>query len=204
MTEILTALELAWQAISSLEIVSVAFGLAYVILATRENIWCWPAALIGTGTGILVFWDASLLMESALNVYYLGMAVYGWWAWQYGGQQKSTLPVSSWRGQHHLRAVGLIIILTLVSGSLLSNHTNAALPYVDSFTTWSAVVTTWMVARKILQNWLYWIVIDTVSVWLYLQRELYLYALLFIAYSVIAVFGYLIWRNHYLHQHNQH
>lgn len=194
MTELIGGLELAWQATTTLEFVSVVFGLAYVILAARENIWCWPAAFIGTGTGILVFWNVSLLMESALNVFYLIMAVYGGWQWRYGGDAKTTLSITSWSTQHHLLAILAITLLTLVSGFLLSNNTAAAIPYVDAFTTWSAVIATWMVAKKILQNWLYWIVIDSVSVWLFLQRDLYLYALLFVAYTMIAAFGYVNWR----------
>ena len=85
----------------------------------------------------------------------------------------------------------------LVSGWLLSQHTSAAWPYVDSFTTWASVFTTYLVARKYLQNWLYWIVIDAVSVPLYIERGLSLTALLFAAYIVIAVLGYISWRNHY-------
>lgn len=194
----------AWQQTSWLEVVSVAFGLAYVILAAKESVWCWPAALVGTGTGILVFWDASLKMESALNVFYLVMAVYGWWAWLYGGasagRAQQTLSISSWRALNHLYAIALIAVLTAISGGLLKGNTNAALPYVDSFTTWAAVISTWMVTRKVLQNWLYWIVIDAVSVWLFIQRELYLYALLFVLYTVIAAFGYLNWRRRYVNQ----
>ena len=197
MNDLAQAITEAWQATGQLEIVSVIFGLAYVVLAARENIWCWPAALVGTGTAIFLFWDASLLMESALNVYYLLMAVYGWWHWQYGGEANTTLAISSWRLNQHLLAISLIVVFTLGSGFLLSNNTSAALPYVDSFTTWSAVLTTWMVTRKILENWLYWVVIDAVSVWLYLERGLALYAVLFVAYTVIAVFGYLQWRNHH-------
>jgi nicotinamide mononucleotide transporter len=184
----------AWQQVSTLEIVSVAFGLVYVVLAAKENIWCWPAAFIGTGTGIMVFWDASLLMESALNVFYLLMAVYGFYQWKYGGQQGDQLSIASWQLPQHLKAITLIAALVVSSGYLLHNHTNAALPYVDSFTTWAAVVSTWMVARKILENWLYWVVIDAVAVWLFVQRELYLYALLFVLYTIIAVYGYLQWR----------
>ncbi|NND00311.1 MAG: nicotinamide mononucleotide transporter [Gammaproteobacteria bacterium] len=197
MTEFVQAANQAWQATSQLEMVSVAFGLAYLLLAARENIWCWPAALVGTGTAILLFWDASLLMESALNVYYVLMAIYGWWQWQYGSATNSTLAISSWGSRQHLVAMSLIAVLTLVSGYLLSRNSSAALPYVDSFTTWSAVITTWMVTRKILENWLYWVVIDAVSVWLYLERGLALYALLFTAYTVIAVVGYLHWRRHF-------
>lgn len=197
MTDLTAAVIQAWQATSQLELISVLFGLAYVILATRENIWCWPAALIGTATAIFLFWDASLLMESALNVYYLLMAVYGWWQWQYGSPDHSHLSISSWSKKNHIAALISIVLLTLISGTLLSNNTQAALPFVDSFTTWSAVLTTWMVARKILENWLYWVVIDAVSVWLYIERGLFLYALLFLAYTVIAVFGYMTWRRRY-------
>lgn len=184
----------AWRQTSHLEIISVAFGLAYVILAAKQNIWCWPAALIGTATAIFLFWDASLLMESALNVFYLVMAVYGFWKWQFGGRDSSRLEIRSWGLSQHLVVATAILMLTLLSGYLLTSGTEAALPYVDSFTTWGAIITTWMVAQKILQNWLYWVVIDAVSIWLYLDRGLYLYALLFALYCVIALYGYFNWR----------
>ncbi len=195
MEQILTAL----QATSTLELVSVAFGLAYVILAARENIWCWPAAFVGTGTAIFLFWDVSLVMESALNVYYLAMAVFGWWQWRHGGESRSKLTIQTWGLHQHCLTLAAIAGLTAVSGFLLSKHTSAALPYVDSFTTWSAVITTWMVARKILENWLYWIVINAVSVWLFIQKQLYLYAALFVLYTIIAVFGYLYWKRNLQH-----
>jgi len=198
MTDFLSALQQAWLNTSQLEVVSVTFGLAYVILAARENSWCWPAAFIGTGTSIVLFWDASLLMESGLNVYYLLMAVYGLWRWRFGGDSSSELTISSWSIRQHSAVFSVILLLTLASGAWLSGNTQAALPYVDSFTTWSAVITTWMVANKILQNWLYWIVIDAVSVWLYLERGLQLYALLFVLYTIIAVFGYLNWRQRFI------
>ncbi len=200
MSELVSAVATAWQATSALEVISVAFGLIYIILAAREKIWCWPAAFIGTGTAVYLFWDASLLMESALNIFYLAMAIIGWWQWQYGSEQKTALAISSWSGVKHLTAIGVIALLTLTSGYLLSYNTSAALPYVDSFTTWAAVVTTIMVARKVLENWLYWIVIDAVSVWLYSERGLYLYALLFAAYTVIAVVGYVQWRKKFVYQ----
>jgi len=90
----------------------------------------------------------------------------------------------------------LILACSLVSGYLLTEHSSAARPYIDSFTTWASVVTTYLVARKFLQNWLYWIVIDTVSIFLYVDRGLNLTALLFVAYVVIATAGYFKWREH--------
>lgn len=188
------ALSSAWQATSSLELVSVCFGLAYVILAARENAWCWPAALVNTATAIILFWDASLLMESGLNAFYLLIAVYGWWQWQYGGSGKSELTISTWPLRNHLYVLIAIILLSMTSGAALSSNSTAALPYLDSLTTWSAVICTWMVTQKILENWLYWIVIDAVSIYLYIDRELYLYAMLFALFTVIAIYGYYQWR----------
>lgn len=188
---------------SWLEAMAVLFGIAYIVLAARENILCWYAAFISTGLSIILFWKVLLPMESALNAYYLAMAVYGWWQWRFGNNSNSSagdsgensgVVICRWALQNHLLAIAAIIALTLISGTLLANNTEAALPYVDSFTTWSAVITTWMVTKKILENWLYWIVIDAVSVWLYFERGLILYAALFIAYTVIAVYGYRHWR----------
>ncbi|GHA18265.1 nicotinamide mononucleotide transporter [Arenicella chitinivorans] len=193
------ALLAAWNATSLLEWVSVAFGVAYIILATKENIWCWPAALIGTATAIILFWDVSLLMESGLNVYYLVMALYGWYQWRYGSTDHDQLAIQRWQPLHHAIAITVILALSVASGVGLERFTQADYPFVDSFTTWAAVFTTWMVARKVLENWLYWIVIDAVSVWLFWQKGLYLYALLFVAYTVIAVFGYREWRTRYQH-----
>ncbi len=191
------ALSNAWQASSTLELVSVAFGLAYVILAARENAWCCPAALVNTATAIILFWDASLLMESGLNVFYLVIAVYGWWQWQYGGTGKTELEIRTWPLRNHLFVLAAVAVLSIVSGQLLSANSQAALPYLDSLTTWSAVICTWMVTQKVLENWLYWIVIDAVSISLYLDRGLYLYAVLFALFTVIAIYGYLRWRSSY-------
>ena len=178
--------------------VSVAFGLAYIVLAARESIWCWPCAFIGTGSAVVLFWKGMLPMESLLNAYYLIMAVYGWWQWRYGGSNDgSNLKISSWSVQQHLICFTSVAILCAISGYYLSQYTNAALPYIDSFTTWSAVITTWMVARKILENWLYWLVINSASIYLYLEREFYLYAALFVVYIVIALYGYYEWRKHF-------
>ncbi len=199
MNDFFNNLALAWSATSNVEIIAVVFGLIYIILAVKENIWCWPAGFIGTGTSIYLFWDGSLYMESALNVYYLLMAVFGWWQWQYGSSEKSTLAIRSLILKEHLAIVTLIAALTLLSGHLLSSNTDAALPYLDSFTTWSAVITTWMVARKILENWLYWIVINSASIYLYIDRGFLLYAVLFGLYLFIAVFGYRQWLTNYQH-----
>lgn len=187
----------ALQAMSLWEAAAVLLGIAYLLLAMRESLWCWHAAFVSTAIFLVLFWDVGLLMESALQVYYLVMAVYGWWHWQQGSGEQQELAISRWSARQHLLAAGAVLAISAASGALLHQHTDAALPYLDSFTTWGSVLTTWMVARKILENWLYWLLIDGVSIYLYIDRELYLTAGLFVAYVVIVIFGYRKWLLHY-------
>ncbi|MDE2810673.1 MAG: nicotinamide riboside transporter PnuC [Gemmatimonadota bacterium] len=190
---ILQALELtSWW-----EVPAVVLAILYLVLAARENIWCWGAAFVSTAIYIYVFFDVNLFLESALQIYYLAMAVYGWYQWRQPTEQSATLPISTWSLKKHVVVIAVTGAIVVTSGYLLSKNTEAALPYVDAFTTWYAVVTTYMVTKKILENWVYWFVIDSVSVYLYYSRGLYLTALLFIAYLVIIVFGYLKWKKEY-------
>jgi nicotinamide mononucleotide transporter len=187
----------ALQAMSAWEAAAVVLGVIYLLLAVRESLWCWYAAFASTGIFLVLFWDVGLLMESALQVYYLVMAVYGWWHWQAGKGDQGGLAISRWGARQHLVALIAVLLASAVSGALLQQHSNAALPYLDSFTTWGSILTTWMVARKVLENWLYWLVIDSISIYLYLDRALYLTAGLFAVYLVIVIFGYRKWLLHY-------
>ncbi len=187
----------ALQAMSAWEATAVVLGVAYLLLAMRESLWCWYAAFASTAIFLVLFWDVGLLMESALQLYYLAMAIYGWWHWQRGSEDHTELAISSWGWRQHLLAITTVILAAAASGALLQGYSSAALPYLDSFTTWGSIITTWMVARKILENWLYWLVIDSVSIYLYLDRALYLTALLFVVYLIIVLFGYRKWLLHY-------
>lgn len=193
MTAAIDALQVAATGLDGWEVAAVALAIAYLLLAVRQSLWCWAAALASTAIYLVLFLDAGLYMESALQLFYAAMAVYGWSAWRSGGLRGSGLTVSTWPFRRHLFAVGTVLVLSAASGWALSAFTEARFPYVDSFTTWASVVTTWMVARKILENWGYWFVIDSVSIWLYVQRSLYLTAALFALYLVIVVFGYRDW-----------
>ena len=185
----------------NLETVAVILAIAYLLLAIKENSLCWYCAFFSTAIYVWIFGDVSLYMESALNIYYMAMAVYGWYQWQRGGQDKTELQISRWSLGNHFLAVGVILIATVTSGYLLAANTDARLPYLDSFTTWASVITTVMVARKIIENWLYWVVINMVSIFLYLDRELYQTAGLFVVYIVLAVAGYIIWIKKYREQY---
>ncbi|MDG0970707.1 MAG: nicotinamide riboside transporter PnuC [Porticoccaceae bacterium] len=184
----------------NLETVAVALSIAYLILAMKENSLCWYCAFVSTAIYVVIFGDVSLYMESALNGYYMAMAIYGWYQWQRGGSANQGVALSIWTTRQHFMAIGLILLSTVISGYLLTVTTEARLPYIDSFTTWASVVTTVMVARKVLENWLYWIVINSVSIFLYIDRELYQTAAMFVVYLVLAIIGYFTWRKNYLDQ----
>jgi len=195
-SSLLAAVSAALAAMSWLEIASVAFALAYLVLAIRQNILCWAAALISTLLSLAVFFDARLYPETALQVFYAVMAAYGWYQWRHGGRPGEgaavELPVSVWPISHHALAIGGTLVVALALGSVLS-RTNAAFPYLDSFTSVAAVVTTYMVAKKVLENWAYWLVIDGITLYIYWQRSLYLYAALFVVYLVLVVVGFYRW-----------
>jgi nicotinamide mononucleotide transporter len=178
---------------SWVEIAAVVFAIAYLVLAIRQSLLCWPAALISVTLSLVLFYDARLYMETALQVFYIAMAIYGWHQWRRGGTEHGGVRVTRWSMRAHVVWIGAIALLTTGFGLALAAYTDAALPYVDSFTTIGALLATYMVAKKILENWIYWFVIDAVSVYLYAARELYLYALLFVLYLVLIVVGFRRW-----------
>jgi len=197
MTELVNYVQQAWLSTSVWEIVAVLFAIAYLLLAIKESIWCWPAALVSTLIYVFLFFDVNLYMESALQIFYIIMAIYGWILWRHHKDRNKDLHISVWSFPKHLLAISLIVILVLCSGFLLQQNTDAAFPWLDSFTTWGAVITTWMVAKKILENWIYWIIIDSVGIYLFVQKELYLTALLFIIYVILCFLGYYQWNKTY-------
>ena len=209
LTDIFTTISAAAAAMSPVislgELAAVVLSLAYLILAIRQNILCWPAAILSCIIYIVIMYDAGLYMESVLQLFYIGMAVYGWVHWARGrgrvaggsdrqGQHHAELRVVDWPVAFHFLPLLVVALLTALSGAWLSANTEAAYAYLDSFTTWGAIVATWMVARKVLQNWHYWLVIDSVALYLYFNRELYLTAVLFCVYIALIFIGYQSWR----------
>jgi nicotinamide mononucleotide transporter len=181
------------QSWTALEAVAVLFAVLYLVLAIRENILCWLCAGISTAIYDYLFLNARLYMESVLNVFYFGMAIYGWRVWYRGRSDQGVMPVVVWAPSVHAKALAAIVALSLCSGYLLSRFTDAAFPYVDSATTWGAVWATFLVARKVLENWWYWLVIDTASILIYWSRDLQLTSLLFVAYVIMIPFGLIHW-----------
>ncbi len=183
----------AWHDTSGLELTAAVLAVAYLILAIRQQLSCWVAAFLSSCLYVWVLSEAHLYMESVLNAFYAAMAIYGFLQWQH---QKSggALTVSRWPLARHTQALLVILALSAASGFLLRRFTSAAWPYVDSMVTWSSVFATFLVARKVYENWYWWLVIDSVSLGLYFARHLYMTLLLFSLYLVLIVIGMREWR----------
>lgn len=187
------------RAQSALEVVAVVAAIAYLVLAIRQNIWCWLFAAVSTAIYVWLFIVAKLYMESVLNGFYLVMAGYGWYSWTTGRKGDQELPVVVWSPGRHASAIAGISVLSVATGWLLS-RTDAAFPYVDSATTWFAIWATYLVACKVLENWWYWLVIDLVSILVYWSRDLELTAMLFLVYVVMIPFGMARWTRSWRNQ----
>lgn len=177
-----------------METSAVILALAYLVLAIRENRWCWPAGMASALLYLVVFWRSGLYMQAALQVFYAGMGVYGWWVWRPGTADAPALTIGRWPWRRHALALLAVTTLAVASGAMLSRaQAGAAAPYLDSFTSFGAVLATWMVARKLLENWLYWFVIDAATLGLALAQGLYPTAGLFAVYLALVIAGWRRW-----------
>src|ERR1700723_1767291 len=183
----------AWHDTSWIELIAAALAVAYLLLAIGQQLSCWLAAFISSCLYVWVLFTARLYMESVLNAFYAGMAVYGFWQWQ-RGRGGAALAVTRWPVARHAGALLGVIAVSLVSSFFLRRFTPAAWPFVDSMVTWSSAFATFLVARKVYENWDWWLVIDSVSLCLYFTRHLYVTMLLFALYLVLIVAGMREWR----------
>ena len=183
-----------------IEGVGAALAIAYLLLALKQNKLCWFAWIASSIVYLYVMYQAGLYMESLLQVFYLCMGFYGLSQWTKTINNNQNTYVDLWSIGNHIFAISLVIVLSFLSGILLSNFSNAALPFIDAFTTWGAIMASYMVAKKILENWIYWFVIDFISVFIFASRGLYFTSALFVTYLVIIYFGYKSWSKIRLNQ----
>ncbi|MDH5357865.1 MAG: nicotinamide riboside transporter PnuC [Gammaproteobacteria bacterium] len=190
----------ALSAMSRWEVVAALLGIGYVILAARESQWCWPLAFVSTFIYTVLFWEGQLPMQALLNIYYMGMAVYGYFLWRHHGNSEDDLPISRYSLIQQLIFLVTGTVLTYIVGLYLTNSANSQSPYLDAGVTVFSVLNTWLMAQKILQNWLYWIVIDGAAIVLYAQTGYYATIVMFSLYLVLALIGYLNWQKLYRQQ----
>jgi nicotinamide mononucleotide transporter len=179
-------------ATSWLEGIAVILALAYVWLAARQNIWCWPCALVSTAIYTWLFWNVSLPFHTGLNFYYLIMAIYGWIQWR--NKHAEVGAVQSWTLTRHVACIFCLAIGAWALSQFASTVLDANFLYLDAFITVFSVFTTVLVAHKVRENWLYWIVINIFAAYLYFAKDLVLTGILFLCYTGFAIYGYTQWR----------
>lgn len=201
MTELWQQLLNQWQLQTALELIATVLALSYTVLAIRHSLWCWPAALASTVLTLQIMLSANLYTDALLQLYYAGMALYGWWNWQQlRNQSGQAQRVVEWRGSQHLLLISLTALAGLLLGYLMQQYTSTDFAWLGAQISCFAVVTTYLVAKKVVSNWLYWIVIDAASIYMYLQKDLYFFSALFVIYTLTAASGYFAWRSNYRQQ----
>ncbi len=182
--------------LDSLEILGLVTGLLAVWWLIRQNILTWPAGIIYILASLIIFWKEKLYADFALHIFFLGMNIYGWYFWSLGKKTENhKVPVTgiSW---------STLVILTLLSfagialtGYFLSEFTDAALPYWDSATTVLSLTGMWLTARKKIENWYFWMIVDVLATGIYYYKGIYFYSILYMIYIALAVSGYLSWKS---------
>jgi nicotinamide mononucleotide transporter len=185
---------LAAHGSSCLELVAVLFGIVSVLLSVRENIWSWPTALVNVSLYFALFFRSGLYSDMGLQVVYFILSLYGWYEWLYGGTDRTALKVS--RTPSRLWAILALLALVVWAslGKLTSRLPGVSLPYVDAATTTTSLAAQWMMTRKLLENWMLWLIVDIAYIAMFMFKGLYLTAANYAVYLVLAVMGYVSWK----------
>ncbi len=189
---------------NSVELLAMALGMVSIVLQIKQNLWLWPVNIIMVSLYIFVFLEARLYADMSLQVYYLIMSIYGWAYWIVGkkgrgrshGQteHRQRVPVTNTRRKQWFIVAASAVLFYLVIWYILDHYTNSDVPRLDAFTTALSFVATWMLARKLIEHWLIWIIVNVVSVGLYIYKGLYPTTVLFVVLAVLAVKGYYEWK----------
>lgn len=186
--------------IAFLEGGGVILGLLYVILAIRENRLCWIAGAGASTLFLVVFWEAELRMQALLQIYYIAVAAHGWVHWGRPDAGRE-LEISSLTWRDQALCVGLLLLLSAFT-LLLQDKPGQPTAVLDALTSWGGVLATWLVARKVLEAWLWWVAIDIATIALYLQADLLASSGLYALYTVLAFLGWKEWRKSYQALHS--
>jgi len=183
----------AFAQMSGWEILAVVFGIAYVLLAAKESLWTWLFAFLSTIIYTILFWEGALVSSSLLNSYYMIMAVYGFVLWRSGGEKGEELEISLWSLKKNMTVIISGLAIAIFLAYLSDTYTEAKFPYLDTFVMVFSVIATWMLAKKVLETWLYWMVIDSAAIVLYWKSGYLATIILFVLYVILAFYAYYSW-----------
>lgn len=197
--QIIHALQEWWQQQTWLEIIGVITGLLCVYLAAKNNILNWPFAIISVGIYIFIFFESRLYADMGLQFYFMAMNIYGWYYWSHQPANEKKTPVQLITKKEITLSAIAIVVFTVFLGSVLK-YTPASYPYIDSFCAACSLVAQVFLARKVLENWLIWVFVDTIYVGVYIFKHLDLTAAMYAVYIGIALMGYIDWKKEYKKQ----
>lgn len=183
-----------WTGMNPLELPAAAFGLACVWLTVRQNIWCWPTGLIQVLLYIVVFYHVKLYSDAILQVIYVILCLQGWYQWLHGGKDRGTLTVTALNGLGTAGWVIVAAVTTAAWGWMMASFTDAAIPYGDAFVVMASLAAQWLMNRKKLQSWFFWIAADIAAIGVYFRKDLYPTSLLYAVFLGLAIAGYFTWR----------
>jgi nicotinamide mononucleotide transporter len=183
--------------VSTLEWIAALAGAVSVYLSAREDIWSWPTGIVNVGLYTIVFRRAGLYSDMGLQVVYLILSIYGWYQWLYGGVRRTQLTVSRASAREWLVAVPIALVFWFGLARYTATLPGVALPYLDSGLTTLSLVAQWMLTRKILENWVLWIIADIVYVPMYVYKKLPVTAALYVVFLALAVLGLRSWLRSY-------
>lgn len=179
---------------SILEATAVLFGILSVWFAKKENILVFPSGIISVLIYIYICFFAKLYADMGINFVFFVMSIYGWYKWSHKDATKDVLPISWCKPPGHVVSVIMLIVFFSSLSYFLSNYTDSTVPIIDSLTTSIFIVGMWLMARKKIENWIYWIVGDLISIPLYFYKDLALTSIQFTVFLVIAILGFVEWR----------
>lgn len=187
-----------WISHNWLELFGAVSGVVYIILSVKQRVLTWPVGFINSVIYIVVFYQSKFYADMTMQFYYAVVAIYGWILWSGKNNNKSDLPlkVSRISGIQWLIYLCLSLLLSGIIFMLLHYFTDSPIAIPDSLTSGFAIVGTWMLVKKYLENWIFWIVIDLYSSILYAQRELYFTMILYVVFTIMAVVGFKEWKSH--------
>jgi len=178
-----------------IEITGAVLSLIYLYLSIKQKIGLWIFGFVCSALYVVVFFNSKFYADMSLQFYYLGVSVYGWISWKSGKLHTGKeLPVKRVNIRQVIVLSAITIAVFLLYYFILARYTDSPLPISDSFTTALSITATWMLAKKLIEHWLLWIVVDAVSAGLYFYKELYPTAVLFILYTIMAVVGFVEWK----------
>lgn len=189
--EIFGQIQQAIAAITFIELAAVIFGIIYIILIAKKKRLGWHFAFVSSILYVYLSFNAKIYIESGLQSFYCFMAVYGWYIWNKSDHEEDFVAV--WPIKRHFVIIIASSICSIILGFLMLTFTDQQSPYLDAFTTIFSLATTYMVAHRILENWIYWIIIDVALAILYFKQELYLVSINYLVFSIIAIFAFISW-----------